>query len=150
MRAPTAIRDDRNPFWFGIWRYIRWTSYRCPYCGARFRTAYVPRKVSLGQGDRTCSGCGKVFDDGSREWPELTTSERTRYLLPVPIVGILAGYALCAAIPFLRRPLNPGELIFVAFMTLFLLAFMVPWLCWRFLSISKSRARYVFHKVVKD
>src|SRR5580704_15240964 len=108
MRAPASIRDDRDPFWAGIWRYVRWTSYRCPYCGARFRTDYIPRKVILGHGERTCSGCGKVFDDGSREWPELTTSERIRYLVPVPMVGVIAGCLLCVAIPLFQRPLSAG------------------------------------------
>jgi hypothetical protein len=150
MGAPVSIRDDHDPFWGGLLRYIRWTCYRCPYCQMSFRTDYVPRKVILGNGERTCLNCGKVFDDGSREWPGLNLSEKVRYLLPVPVVGILAAYVVCCSIPFFRRPLNPGELIVVAFMTVVLLVAMVPWLLLRYLAIRKSRDRYAFHQVGRN
>jgi hypothetical protein len=52
----------------------------------------------LGSGERTCPTCGKVFDDGFREWPELSFDQKVQHVFPVPIMGIIGGFLVCAAI----------------------------------------------------
>src|SRR5579864_4516652 len=74
-----AVREDHDPLkWLAgigtgtLLAFIRWSDFRCPYCG-------------------------EVFDDGFREWPELSFDQKVHHLFPVPIMGI-GGFLVCAAI----------------------------------------------------
>ena len=89
-----AVREDHDPLkWLAgigtgtLLAFIRWSDFRCPYCGEVFRRTYLPSGVMLGSGERTCPTCGKVFDDGFREWPELSFDQKVQHVLPVPIMG---------------------------------------------------------------
>ena len=102
---PRAIREDRDPFKYltginlgTLFAFLRWSDFRCPHCGAIFQRAYLPNEVRLGRGERTCSSCGKPFDDGAHEWPALSQSQRIRYILPTPIMGIIGGCLICGAL----------------------------------------------------
>src|SRR5215469_16945643 len=109
---PQAIREDHDPpgSWLDPLTYIRtvnltallrWTTFRCPHCHQVFRRDYLPHKVRLGNGIHTCEKCGKVFDDGAREWPQLRWNDKVRCLLPVPLVGILIGMLVCSILALL-------------------------------------------------
>jgi hypothetical protein len=93
---PAAIREDHTPFAFlGLLQFIRWTDYRCPHCMGVFRRDFWPYNVRLGSGMRTCSKCGKAFDDGAREWSELKSSGRWRYFLPPGLLSMAGSCLFC-------------------------------------------------------
>jgi hypothetical protein len=86
LREPPAIRENL-PF-------IRWTGYRCPHCREVFRIDFWPYNVRLGSGERICDRCGKVFDDGAREWPELKLVKRVRFFLPPGIIVMAFSFLI--------------------------------------------------------
>jgi hypothetical protein len=94
MRERLAIRVDHAPVPIFPLALLRWTDFRCPYCHIVFRRDYWPDNVRLGNGERTCKGCAKVFDDGTREWPELKFGRRLRYLLPPGIIIMTAFFLI--------------------------------------------------------
>jgi len=104
MELPAAIREDHNPlavagFFPGLQRFlifVRWTSYSCPHCNAVFRRDYWPSNVRLGTGERMCRKCGRVFDDGSREWPELPLGRKLRLLFSPLVIGVWGGFVVAA------------------------------------------------------
>ncbi len=96
MTVPPAIRTDHQPFFISPLAFLRWTDFRCPHCHAVFRKDFWPDHVRLGSGERTCSGCAKVFDDGSREWPEMKFGRKLRFLLPPGILAMTGSLLFCA------------------------------------------------------
>jgi hypothetical protein len=104
MELPSAIREDHNPFALlgffpGLQRFLifaRWTSYKCPHCNSVFRRDYWTNNVRLGSGERECEQCGIRFDDGSREWPELSIFRRVRFFFPPLAIGIWGGFTVAA------------------------------------------------------
>jgi len=109
---PHAIREDDNPFALlgltpGLQRlliFIRWTSYKCPHCGHVFRRNFWPSAIRLESGQRKCKECGMLFDDGSREWPELPFGRRLRLFLPPLAIGIWGGFLVAAVISLYVSP----------------------------------------------
>lgn len=101
---PPAIREDHNPFAIlgltpGFQRlliFVRWTGYKCPHCGHVFRRDFWPRTVWLGSGQCTCKECGMLFDDGSREWPELPFGSKLKLFLSPLAIGIWGGFVFAA------------------------------------------------------
>ena len=90
-----AIRKNNNPFAsLGVFGVVRWTDHCSPHCHQVYRRSYFPAAVSLGESRRTCSACGEVFDDDSKEWPELRSGQKLRYLIPPPILGFFGGVLL--------------------------------------------------------
>ena len=81
--------------------FVRWTDFRCPHCHKVFRRDYLPHKVRLGNGIHICEKCGKAFDDGAREWPQLHWNEKLRCLMPVPLGGIFIGMLVCCILAML-------------------------------------------------
>jgi predicted RNA-binding Zn-ribbon protein involved in translation (DUF1610 family) len=77
--------------------YIRWTTYRCPSCNARWRSRIVtsPR---VGRENRKCRSCGFVFRTPDKEWQHMTTGQRVGYFLNEWTVGLLAIYVIAALI----------------------------------------------------
>lgn len=151
---PKAIREDHDPprklmdpITFimrgaNLLLVLRWTTFRCPHCREVFRHDYLPRKVRLGNGTRMCEKCGKVFDDGAREWPQLQGSDKVRCLLPVPLVGILIGTLLCG---FIALNLAPREQINFEVVIVVLALALVPLFLWwiiRVPQIFRSIQRY--------
>ena len=137
MDPVTFIMSGSNPLLL-----LRWTAFRCPHCREIFRRDYLPHKVRLGNGIHTCEKCGKVFDDGAREWPQLEWSDKVRCLLPVPLVGILLGTLLCG---FIVLNLAPRDQVnFEAVVVVLGLAF-VPGFSWwiiRIPQVFRSIQRY--------
>src|SRR5579864_1725765 len=130
VNLPLAIRQDHNPF-FLAWLYpgfakflvlLRWASYKCPNCSGVFRRDYWPENVRIGCGRRNCAHCGSQFDDGSREWPELTRGKKLRYFLPPGMQAIAGGGVFCATFTLLILPkdvinLGAGILLFTVFLS---------------------------------
>ena len=79
--------------------YIRWTKFSCPHCGRVFERSLSNKPVRVGPGLRVCASknCGRTFQDGSKEWPQLTKTERVLFLLP-PGAQILLGVGLLSII----------------------------------------------------
>src|SRR6266487_4682558 len=111
---PSAIRKDHDLFalaglhflspYLAFLPFLRWTSYSCPHCNRVFRRDYWPNNVRLGNGERTCRECARVFDDGSREWPELSLARRLRFLFPPLLRGISGGFVVAAILGVFITP----------------------------------------------
>lgn len=102
---PRAIREDHDPLKLltgigagTLFAFLRWSDFRCPNCRAIFKRAYLPNEIHLGRGEHACLSCGRLFDDGSREWPQLSQSDKIRYILPTPIMGVIGGFLICTAL----------------------------------------------------
>src|SRR5215472_3344881 len=67
------------------------TSYCCPHCGYLLHADFWSGNVRLGQGVRRCAQCGEEYDDGSREWPQLSLGSKFRYCCPPILAGISGG-----------------------------------------------------------
>jgi hypothetical protein len=105
--GPVRIRETHSPFAGGpaiFLAFVCWTDYRCPHCNGRFRIDFWPDNVRLGSGERTCDKCGKVFDDGAREWPELKLGRKLRYFLPPGVIAIVVSCLLCGIGALLVAP----------------------------------------------
>ena len=145
MAMLRAIRKDHDPFplFLSSWlAFLRWTDFRCPHCHRIFRRDYLPHKVRLGSGERTCKKCGNVFDDGAREWSELRTNEKIRCLLPVPLVGVLGGALICGALPLLSAPRKQLDAIALEVILGIALLVLLLWLVIRVPQIYRSIYRY--------
>ena len=136
MKLPAAIRADHDPF------PLRWTSYACPHCKSVFRRDFWPENVRLGNPERICKGCGKPFDDGAREWPELKLSRKLRFLFPPGVQAMTGGFLFCAIFALVIAPkdvVNPIVIGVVSGVSL------LPTLLWcsiRFLSVLRSTDRF--------
>ena len=113
--------------------------FRCGVCTREYTNRLSP--ILLGTGRRRCKGCGSVFPDGCKEWPELTRGERFRYFLPPTVLGFVLGAVIVALASILISPDDVG----MALGGILFLIFVLPWLPyfllqWRY--IPKSRDRY--------
>ncbi len=147
MDIAREIRKDYTPFVFwGLLQFIRWTDHCCPHCDNVYRRTYFPASVFLGKGRRICAVCGKVFDDESREWPELRNGQKFRYLLPPGVLGLSGGVLLSAAIALVLASRDQAAWVFEAFILVFSLGTAtIPALVWtaiRLPSIRRSTRRY--------
>jgi hypothetical protein len=143
MNAPPPIRVDHDPF-FPILGILRWTDYRCPYCQATFRRDYWPHNVKFGGGERTCAACAKVFDDGSREWPEMNFWQKFRFMLPPGILAMSGSLLLCAIFAIHIAPSDDVNWqVGVVIIGFFLLPTIV-WCLVRFIAIRRSKSHYEF------
>jgi hypothetical protein len=82
---------------FAYWKH------RCPHCRTCYMSTLEERRLILGPGHRQCKTCGAVIHDGSREWADLSGSERRRYFLRlefllVPAVLMIPASALAAGL----------------------------------------------------
>jgi hypothetical protein len=142
-----VIRKDHNPFAFlEILQFIRWTDHSCPKCGYLFRRTYFPGAVLLGEGQSVCRRCGALFDDSSREWPELRMSEKMRFLLPPGVLGIAGGVILCGLIAIFVAPhdrLNWSAVALILTVTVGIATLpAIAWCLIRMPAIRRSIERY--------
>ncbi len=149
---PLAVRNDRDlPVLFGLHfaspylvflPFVRWTSFSCPHCNGVFRRDYWPHNVRLGNGERVCARCGKAFDDGAREWPELRFVYRLRFFLPPGIQALAGGLLFCAIFTLFIAPrdvlnFSAGVVVVSVF-----LSPVVLWSLIRFFWIRRSKHRF--------
>jgi hypothetical protein len=84
-----------------------------------------------------------VFCDGSQEWPEMSSDERQRFLLPVIVSGYIAAFILIGGLwlysTFVLK--MPSDLKYSAFLLTFALP-VVPWFCFRAMQVFRSLHRY--------
>ena len=144
---PRVIHKGHNPFaWFGILQFIRWTDHLCPRCGLVFRRTYFPSVVLLGAGELYCDQCGSLFDSGLREWPELRTGQKLRFLFPPGILGMAGGVVLCGVIALFfvpRDKLNwPGIALIVTVTVGIAVVPVIVWCLVRVPAIRRSIERY--------
>ena len=151
MNLPPAIREEHNPFalagFFGglqrLFIFIRWTSYACPHCKGIFRRDFWPANVRLGSGEHVCRKCGKVFDNGAREWPELTLGTKLRFFLPPPLVAISGGFVVAGVLSFFITPRDEHSLLVVAVVSAFGLVPVLVWSPVRLIWVLRSKQRYL-------
>jgi len=150
MKLPPAIREDNNPFAIpalfpGPLRLLillRWTSYSCPHCKAVFHRDFWPSNVRLSSGERTCRKCGRIFDDGSREWPELGLASKLRFLFPPLLIGISGGFIVAAIMSLFISPRDEHSWLVVIMVSIFGLVPVILWCPIRLIWILRSRRRY--------
>jgi hypothetical protein len=150
MNLLPAIREDHNPFAIvglfpGLQRlliFVRWTSYSCPHCNAAFRRDFWPHNIWLGSGERLCRKCGTVFDDGSREWPELSLAKKLRFLFPPLLIGISGGFVVAAILSVFITPWDEHSWLVVAIVLGFSLVPVIVWCLVRLIWVLRSKHRY--------
>ena len=150
---PRAIREDRNPFAiFGftpgfqrVLIFVRWTSYKYPHCGYVFRRDFWPSEVRLGSGQRMCKQCQMLFDDGSREWPELPFGSKLKLFLPPLAIGIWGGFVVASVASLYIGPKDEHSWGVVFFVSALGLMPVIAWspvpLTRMFYSIRRYNAR---------
>lgn len=76
-----------------------WYSFFCPSCGKTYARSLS--SLLLGPGHRRCKKCSRLFDDGSREWSEMTPCKKFEFLFPATVLGYVGGAALAGIAGFL-------------------------------------------------
>jgi hypothetical protein len=152
MNLPSAVRKDRDvgalvglhflsPV-FAVLAFLRWTSFACPHCDGVFRRDYWPHNVRLGNGERICRNCARVFDDGSREWKELDGGLKFRFLFPPGILAIIGGLLLTAIVALLIAPRDVRNFLIGLLIVAVSLSPAIVWCLIRMISIYRSNRRY--------
>ena len=143
MQLPHSAREgpdtfvDITPFGYA------WTNYACPYCGSIFRRDFWPHNVKLGNGRRTCRHCRKVFDDGAREWPQLTLAKKLRFFFPPLLVAVCGGFELAGILQFFVAPRDEHSGPVTLVITLFVvLVVALLWSPVRLIWVLRSGNRY--------
>jgi hypothetical protein len=96
-----------------VWR---WYVYSCPICRKTYQRSLSP--FQLGSGKRRCPNCTSVFDDGTKEWPELPPMEKFEYVCPTMVLDYFGGTATVIGYAFFMaadsRELNLMLGVFIA------------------------------------
>ena len=159
MKLPAAIRVDHDPFAFALGpvkvpgaprrgyplvflAFLRWTSYACPHCHGIFRRDYWPYNVRLGSFERICSKCGKPFDDGAREWPELKWNQKLRFFLPPGIQATSGSLLLCAIFALFIAPRDVVNWLAAIVVICVFLSPVFLWCLVRWLLTLQSKRRF--------
>ena len=131
-----------DPFYGIRWIGVPATSYRCPHCGHLLHADFWSGNVRLGPGVRRCVQCGEQYDDGSREWPQLSLGKKLRFCCPPILAGLSGGIAFAAvAVLFFPQPdwrVTVAGLVFAVFPLLIFFLVRLPWV---FLSVRRYNAR---------
>lgn len=113
----------------------------CPYCQRSYKVTFSMHPVIIGRGMRKCSVCHKEFDDGSREWKNLSPFQRFHTWVPF-WAKIWFGSLIALT---LAQLWNDGfSLKNITSVVSFLGFISLPWLpfwFYRFYTIQKSLAR---------
>src|SRR5438552_1435589 len=122
--------------------FVRWTSYACPHCQSVFRRDFWPANVRLGSGAIICPKCGNPFDDGAREWPQLTQGKKLRYFFP-PGIQATGGVGLfCFVFSILIAPKDVVNWHSIAFLFTFFLSPVLIWSLIRYFFVARSIGRF--------
>lgn len=122
-----------------------WSNYKliCPHCGYHDQTVFNQATLRLGPGSRVCRNCGKSFPDGSKEWPDLTESQKKQFLYgDLPAVGVI-GVVLVAVFIYAAVKMGDIKIAFVLLGLLLALGVVILGIfyliCW--LNIRRSEKR---------
>jgi hypothetical protein len=140
-----ALKRNFELVRFGSWlfRVIRCTTYRCPYCNWVFKVTWGPSNSLLGRGSRKCWHCDQTFWDGSNEWPEMNSGQRRLFLLPITIVGYIGAFLVIFGLVVWTSVSSEDKVLFDY--RLFFLIFILPlvgWFTFRSWQINRSIRRY--------
>ena len=128
--------------------YFKTYRFYCPLCGKAYARSVSP--LLLGKGRRKCPKCGGVFNDGAREWWELTRMQGFEYVFPATVLGYLGGVVVVVAFIW-STDWSPREKLFMSEMIALLMV--MPWAPY-FIGLAKrvreSVARLGRHKVFGD
>ena len=146
-----ALKKELDPFrWsrFGpgagqFLAVLRCTFFRCPYCRWPFKVAWGLSVSLMGEGQRICWHCKRVFWDESLEWPEMTRKEQRLFLFPITVVGYLAAFLVILGLVVWVSAFSKEDPAFDYMM--FFCVFLPPlalWFGFRVWQIGQSIHRY--------
>lgn len=153
MEQLWAIKRDIDPFKGfvvgigGVVRFlkvVRCTLYSCPYCGKPFKFTWGPQPAFIGSGERDCWGCKESFCDDSQEWPEMSSKDRQRFLVPISVAGWLGGTIIMGAIAAYAEysmP-SPAQVFAGVFIVVILLIPLLFWFGYCGLQVMRSIRRF--------
>jgi len=155
-KFPLALREDHNPPFLFLLPpalrlflvFVRWTSYRCPFCHAVFRRDFWPYNVRLGDGQRPCNSCGRLFDDGAREWPELALAKKLRFYFPPLVLALAASSLFCGIFMLCIAPLDVLSWTMGIVVIGACLSPLALWSLVRLVWVSRSSRRYAEKEVL--
>jgi hypothetical protein len=146
-----ALKKEFDPFrWsrFGpgagqLLAVLRCTFFLCPYCRWLFKITWRPSVSLLGNGQRKCWHCKRVFWDGSSEWSEMNGKEQRLFLLPITVLGYLGAFLVILGIVLWESASSEESLPFnyILFFSVFLPPLLF-WFAFRAWQISRSIRRY--------
>jgi hypothetical protein len=128
--------------------YIRYYNFSCSHCGRGYGGSLSP--FQLGTGRRRCKNCNTVFNDGSREWPELTKMQKFEYVFPTTVLGYMGAFLIVIGTAYwIGSDLH--EKLFLVELMLFLMGLpWVPYFIGRARRIRQSVERFERHRVFGD
>jgi len=81
---------------------LRPLKFSCPFCRRVYARSLS--RVRLGPGIRRCRRCGRIFTDGSIEWPEADPKQRREYLFPERgVIYVIGEVAIGVVLALLER-----------------------------------------------
>jgi hypothetical protein len=91
-----------------------------------------------------------IFDDESKEWPELLKGQKFRFLVPPGVLGLSGGVLLCAVIALVFASLDEDIAVALVAVILVVISTIPPlvWAAVRLPAIRRSAKRY--DAVVRD
>ena len=124
------------------------TLYRCPDCRHVYKVVLGPGDAFLGEGERACSKCKRVFRDRSMEWPVLRGLDRFFFLFPGLICGWMLFALIVSALIYWAGWTHDGIPLLLP-VVVFFVAPLLPWLLFRSYQIVCSVHRINLHEKEK-
>src|SRR5687768_4207095 len=121
---------------------VAWFQRRCRSCGAVYAETLAERPVLLGSGHRRCRKCKTVIDDGSREWPELTSSERRGYFLSNGAIVFIGSALLFGAMAAMMGDALSERVAWAGGVVAFFVSPLIPMWGWKAVRVWRSNRRY--------
>lgn len=154
MDEPLAIKEQETlapsflvsgSFFTGI---LCPTVYRCPNCRSVFKVILGPGDVFLGEGHRTCGKCQQAFQDRSKEWPVISSTDRFLFLFPMVVGGwMLLALVGCVLFSYLDWNLGTTPVLMLA--AIFFAMPLIAWFVIRGYQIVRSVHRFSLHGKIK-
>jgi uncharacterized membrane protein YedE/YeeE len=91
---------------------------------------------------RVCRSCGKVFDEGTREWPELTLAKKLRFLFPPWLLGIFGGFELPGILVLFIASHDEHRIFLFVFSSVIAFGIVIMWLSVRLIWVVRSKRRF--------
>ena len=121
--------------------FIHGRANACPHCMGIFLLYFWPANVRLGSGEHRCKECAKIFDDGSREWPELPLGRRLRFSYHRPSLQSVEDLCWPGILSFFIPPRDEHSLLVVATVSAFGLIPILVWSPVRLIWVLRSKQK---------